>query len=78
MFYFQDFENIDKLNNYVKDKKYGKEGYPLICFGMSLNVDGKKYDYSLHYFDSVFQQGVQDLPDLMSGLFDQFKSGPSR
>ncbi len=42
MFYFQDFENIDKLNNYVKDKKYGKEGYPLICFGMSLNVDGKK------------------------------------
>ena len=76
MFYFQDFENIDKLNNYVKDKKYGKEGYPLICFGMSLNVDGKKYDYSLHYFDSVFQQGVQDLPDLMSGLFDQFKSGP--
>ena len=76
MIYFQDFDDVNQLNNYIKDKKYGKEGYPLICFGMSFKKEGQKYDYSLHYFDSIFQQGVKDIPDVMSGLFDQFKSGP--
>ena len=76
MIYFQDFDDVNQLNNYIKDKKYGKEGYPLICFGMSFKKEGQKYDYSLHYFDSIFQQGVKDVPDVMSGLFDQFKSGP--
>ena len=76
MFVFQDFDDVDKLNEYVKDKKYGQEGFPLICFGISFKNEGHKYDYSLHYFDSIFQQGVKDLPDVSGGLFDQFKSGP--
>ena len=76
LFYFKDFDDVDKLNNYIKDKKYGKEGNSLICFGMSFKKEGQKYDYSLHYFDSIFQQGVKDIPDVMNGLFDQFKSGP--
>ena len=76
MFYFQDFDNVNDLNNYVKDKKYGKEGYPLICFGISFKQNGNKYDYALHYFDSIFQQGVKDVPSVMGGLFDQFSSGP--
>ena len=76
MIVFQDFDNVDKLNEYIKDKKYGQEGFPLICFGISFKNEGHKYDYSLHYFDSLFQQGVKDVPDVNGGLFDQFKSGP--
>ena len=75
--YVKEFESIDKLDEYVKDKKYGQEGYPEICFGISLKKEGdNKYDYALHYFDSFFQQGVKDVPNAMSGLFDQFSSGP--
>ena len=73
---FKDFENVDKLDEYVKDKKYGQEGYPEICFGISYKKEGNKYDYALHYFDSIFDQGVKDVPNVMNGLFDQFSSGP--
>ena len=73
---FKNFESIDKLNDYVKDPKYGQDGYPLICFGMRLEKNGDKYDYSLHYFDSIFAQGVQDIPSLRDGIFDQFTNGP--
>ena len=76
MFYFKDFYDVNELNNYIKDKKYGKEGYPLICFGMSYKQDGNKYDYALHYFDSIFEEGVMDVPSVMDGLFDRFQSGP--
>ena len=75
-FYFKDFDSVDELNKYVKDKKYGQEGYPLICFGISFKKEGQKYDYALHYFDSIFDQGVKDVPNVMNGLFDQFSSGP--
>ena len=76
MFYFKDFDNIDQLNDYVKDKKYGKTGYDLVCFGMSFKeVAAHKYEYSLHYFDSVFQEGIRDIPDARKGLFAQFRSG---
>ena len=71
------FESVDKLEEYVKDKKYGQEGYPEICFGISFKKEGdKKYDYALHYFDSMFDQGVRDVPNVLNGLFDQFSSGP--
>ena len=73
---FKDFESIDKLNNYVKDAKYGQSNYPLICFGMSFKKDGKKYNYSLHYFDSIFDEGVRDIDNVRNGLFDRFKTGP--
>ena len=75
--YFKDFENVDKLDEYVKDKKYGQEGFPEICFGISFKKESEtKYDYALHYFDSIFDQGVKDVPNVMNGLFDQFSSGP--
>ena len=74
---FKEFESVDKLDDYVKDKKYGQEGYPLICFGISFKKESdNKYDYSLHYFDSMFDQGVKDVPNALHGLFDQFSSGP--
>ena len=74
--YLKEFESVEKLDEYVKDKKYGQEGYPLICFGISYKKEGTKYDYALHYFDSMFDQGVKDVPNVMNGLFDQFSSGP--
>jgi len=62
------FESVDKLEEYVKDKKYGQEGYPEICFGISFKKEGdKKYDYALHYFDSMFDQGVRDVPNVLNG-----------
>ena len=73
---FKEFESVDKLEEYVKDKKYGHEGNPEICFGISFKKEGSKYDYSLHYFDSMFNQGVKDVPNALNGLFDQFSSGP--
>ena len=33
--YLKEFESVDKLEEYIKDKKYGQEGYPEICFGIS-------------------------------------------
>ena len=73
---FKDFNSVDELNNYVKDVKYGQSNFPLICFGMSFQNNGKKYDYSLHYFDSIFDEGVRDIDSARNGLFDRFKTGP--
>ena len=73
---FKDFESVDDLNDYVKDTKYGQKNYSLICFGMSFKRDGMKYDYSLHYFDSIFDEGVRDIESVRNGLFDRFKTGP--
>ena len=33
--YLKEFETVDKLEEYIKDKKYGQEGYPEICFGIN-------------------------------------------
>ena len=73
---FKPFESIDALNEYVQDQKYGQEGYDLICFGMRLEKNGHKYDYSLHYFDSVLSEGVRDIDNCKNGLFDRFQTGP--
>ena len=72
------FKSVKDLNSYVKDKKYGKDDdHPLICFGISFNEENPhNYDYTIHYFDSSNQEGVQDIPDASWGLFDPFNSGP--
>ena len=75
---FKDYETIEAMENAVQDKAYGKDNdHPLICFGISFKKDGHKYDYSLHYFDSIFGQGVQDVPNIRNGIFDQFSTGPN-
>jgi ATP-binding cassette subfamily A (ABC1) protein 3 len=75
--YFKDFGSVDELDEYVQDRKYGKDGYPLICFGISFKKEGnKKYDYALHYFDSIFDAGIKDVPNAKDGFIDQFSSGP--
>ena len=74
---FMDFNNIDDMENYIKSKTYGTEGQPLICFGMRLEEKNNSYNYSLHYFDSIFDEGIQDLTDIIEGPFDLFQSGPN-
>ena len=74
---FMDFNTIDDMENYIKSKTYGTEGQPLICFGMRLEEKNNSYNYSLHYFDSIFDEGIQDLTDIIEGPFDLFQSGPN-
>ena len=73
---FMDFNSIEDMENYIKDEKYGTEQMPLVCFGMRLEEKDNSYNYSLHYFDSIFDEGVQDLKDIIEGPFDLFQSGP--
>ena len=75
---FKDYASIGEMENAIKDKAYGKDDdHPLICFGVYFKQEGHKYDYSLHYFDSLFSQGVQDVPNILGGVFDQFATGPN-
>ena len=73
---FKEYESIEEMEDYVKDKKYGKDGNEQICFGIRFEKVGHKYDYSLHYFDSLFNQGVQDIPYMSAGIFNPFSTGP--
>ena len=74
---FKDYSSIDDMEKAVKDNAYGKDDeHQLICFGIYYKQDGHKYDYSLHYFDSRFTQGVQDIPFMGDTIFDQFSTGP--
>ena len=72
---FEEFSSIEQMEDRIKDKTYGKNN-DLICFGIRFKQDGHKYDYSLHYFDSMFSQGVQDIPNMRNGVFDKFSTGP--
>jgi len=73
---FMDFNSIEEMENYVEDKTYGTQDKPLICFGMHLEEKNNSYNYSLHYFDSIFDEGIQDLVDIIRGPIDLFQSGP--
>ena len=73
---FKDFKNIEEMEDYVKDKRFGLEDFPQICFGMRLEETKEGYDYSLHYFDSIFGEGIQDLSNIIGGPIDLFRSGP--
>ena len=72
---FVEFSSIEKMEERIKDKAYGKNN-DLICFGIRFKQEGRKYDYSLHYFESLFSQGVQDIPNMRNGVFDKFSTGP--
>ena len=72
---FEEFSSIEKMEERIKDKAYGKNN-DLICFGIRFKQEGHKYDYSLHYFESLFSQGVQDIPNMRNGVFDKFSTGP--
>ena len=73
---FKEYSKIEEMEDSIKDTIYGNGDNKLICFGIYFKQNGHKYDYSLHYFDTMFSQGVQDIPNIMGGVFDQFSSGP--
>ena len=73
---FLDFNNVQEMESYVQDPTFGTESKPLICFTMRLEEKDNSYNYSLHYFDSIFDEGIQDLVDIIGGPFDNFRSGP--
>ena len=74
---FMDFSSVKQMEKYIKDKNYGKKGRPLICFGISFEEKGESsYSYSLHYFDSIFEEGIRDLNDMIPGPYDIFQTGP--
>ena len=74
---YQQLFNISVTNdNFNKDPTFGTESKPLICFTMRLEENNNAYSYSLHYFDSIFDEGIQDLDDIIEGPFDSFRSGP--
>jgi hypothetical protein len=52
-FDFHTFDSVEKMEDYVSDNNYGKDDYPLLCFGISFqSKEDNNYEYSLHYFDS--------------------------
>ena len=73
---FMDFNSIEEMEKYVEAEQYGTESNPLICFGMSLDEKNNSYNYSLHYFESIFDEGIQDVSDMLKGPLDLFQSGP--
>ena len=73
---FLDFDSIEEMEKYIEDEKYGTEGNPLICFGISLDEKNNSYNYSLHYFESIFDEGIQDISVFLKGPLDLFRSGP--
>ena len=74
---FMDFDSVKQMEKYIKNKNYGTKERPLICFGMSFEEKGESsYRYSLHYFDSIFNEGIKDINDMINGPFDIFQTGP--
>ena len=73
---FKDFKDIRQMNHYVEDDKFGTDEMPGICFGIKFEERKDGYNFSLHYFDSLFEQGIQDLSNIIDGPIDLFKSGP--
>ena len=77
---FKEFNSIDELNEFIKERKYATNPDELICFGLKFSYDSitKKYDYSLHFFDfdKTGKEGIQDIPSNKEKFFDDFQSGP--
>ena len=73
---FTEFSSNEELDNYVKSDDYGSEEKPLLCFGIQFSEKNNKYEYSLHYFDSAMDEGVQDVPDGRAPANDEFQDGP--
>ena len=73
---FKEFKDIYEMESYVKDERFGTDEMPGICFGIKFEHKQNGYNFSLHYFDSLFEQGIQDLSNIIGGPIDLFQSGP--
>ena len=77
---YQKYDSIDALNDYVKSDDFGKNGNPLICFGIHFDDSEKvdhKYKASLHYFNDFILNGFTDVPNNLEPLHDIMQNGPN-
>ena len=78
LFHFNDthFDDLEELRKYVADDGYGtKTDY--ICFAIYFDeYEPGKYNYTLSYFDSWFDDGVKDFPQGLTDSYDPFQKGP--
>ena len=77
--YFYDyFEDIDSLNNYITSEDYGKPHKPTICFGVYFKKNGDKdYSASLHYFNDFISHGIEDVPNNLKAPNEEMQQGPN-
>ena len=77
---YKTYDSIDEINDYVVSDDFGKNGNPLICFGIHFDDSEKanhKYKASLHYFNDVILNGFEDVPNNIQPYHDNMQSGPS-
>ena len=77
---YKTYDSIDEINDYVVSEDFGKNGNPLICFGIHFDDSEKanhKYKASLHYFNDVILNGFEDVPNNIQPYHDNMQSGPS-
>ena len=77
---YKTYDSIDEINDYVVSDDFGKNGNPLICFGIHFDDSEKanhKYKASLHYFNDVILNGFEDVPNNIEPYHDNMQSGPS-
>ena len=75
---FKDFETIEEMEEYVASSSYGLDDeHPKVCFGIFFDQkDSKTFYYSLHYFDSWMDDGIEDVPNGLKDPYDEFQKGP--
>lgn len=75
---FKDFASIELFEVYIKSTEYGQDdNHPLICFGIFFDeIDQLHFNYSLHYFDSWMDEGIEDVPTGDLDPYDAFQKGP--
>ena len=75
---FKDFETIEEMEEYVASSSYGLDDeHPKVCFGIFFEQqDSKTFNYSLHYFDSWMDDGIEDVPNGLKDPYDEFQKGP--
>ena len=73
---FKKFESVEKFNEYISSKDYGKkEEFPKICFGISKT---DKFKYGIHYntitIDNEDKSELEEIINLESPLIPDTKS----
>ena len=63
----KEFSSIEYMENYITDPLYGS---------FSEDETNHKYKYALHFFGYDEKEGISDISDNTSGLYDNYQSGP--
>jgi hypothetical protein len=75
---YDEFDDIDSLNNYITSEDYGKSNKPTICFGVYFKkTDSQHYSASLHYFNDFITHGIEDVPNNLKEPNEEMQQGPN-